>query len=61
MWHEFLVALALVFVLEGILPFAAPELMRRMLVEAARRDDRTLRVIGLSSMIGGLSLLYLVN
>jgi len=61
MWHDLLVALALVFVIEGILPFLAPGLMRRVLLESARCDDRLLRVLGLGSMIGGLVMLYLVN
>ncbi|WP_295880775.1 DUF2065 domain-containing protein [uncultured Thiohalocapsa sp.] len=61
MWHELLVALALLFVIEGVLPFLAPGLMRRVLLEVARQDNRSLRVSGLFSMLGGVALLYLIN
>ncbi len=61
MWSEFLTALALVFILEGIIPFLNPEGMRKMLVMAMQLDDKTLRFVGLSSMIAGLILLYIVN
>jgi len=61
MWSELLTALALVFVLEGIMPFINPEGLRKMFTLALRLDDRTLRLIGLSSMIAGLILLYMVQ
>ncbi len=61
MWNDLLTALALVFVIEGIVPFLNPESFRRMLVIVARMDDMTLRVIGLTSMISGVLLLYLVH
>jgi uncharacterized protein YjeT (DUF2065 family) len=61
MWHELLLALALLFVIEGIIPFLAPGLLRRMLLEAARQDDRSLRLTGLASMIAGVAFLYLIN
>ncbi len=61
MWHDLMVALALLFVIEGILPFLAPGLMRRMLLEVARQDDRSLRLTGLFSMLAGVAFLYLFN
>lgn len=61
MWHHLLLALALMFVLEGVLPFLAPEMFRRMLLEAATQDNRSLRLLGLVSMGAGVGLLYLVN
>lgn len=61
MWSELLTALALVFILEGIMPFLNPDGMRKMLVIAMQLDDKTLRFIGLTSMIAGLVLLYIVN
>lgn len=56
-----LTALALVLVIEGILPFVAPRVWRdtfRRLVELA---DGQLRFAGLLSMLGGLLLLYVVH
>ena len=61
MWHELLIALALVMVLEGIVPFLSPRMMRRMLLTAAEMDDRSLRIGGLIAMVLGVLMLYLVN
>ncbi len=60
-WQHFAIGLALVFVIEGVLPFVAPRRWRDMVTEAARLDDRSLRMFGLCSMLFGLGLLYLVN
>jgi len=61
MGHDIWVALALVMVIEGILPFLNPASWREMMRAAAELDDRTLRLIGLGSMLAGVSVLYLVN
>ena len=61
MWTEILTALALVLVIEGIMPFLNPAAMRRMMVMVAQMDDKSLRVVGLTSMISGVLLLYLVH
>ena len=61
MWHELLIALALVMVLEGIVPFLSPRTMRRMLLTAAEMDDRSLRIGGLIAMVLGVLTLYVVN
>ncbi len=61
MWHELLVALALLLVIEGVLPFLAPSLMRRALLEVARQRNQSLRLSGLFSMLAGVALLYLIN
>lgn len=61
MWTDFLTAVALVFVIEGIMPFCNPAGLRRMFILVAGMDDSKLRFIGLSSMLSGLLLLYLVR
>ena len=61
MWHEFAIAMCLVLVIEGVLPFVAPGAWRGMIATAARMDDRRLRVAGLCSMLAGTAFLYLVN
>ena len=61
MWHDFLVALALVMVIEGILPFLSPAGMRRVMKASLELDDRSHRVGGLISMLIGVVTLYLVN
>jgi len=48
-------------VIEGILPFLNPASWREMMRSAAELDDRTLRLVGLASMLSGVGVLYLVN
>ena len=61
MWHDLLVALALLLVIEGVWPFLSPGGVRRTLRIMAEQDDRSLRGAGLVSMLLGVVLLYLVN
>ncbi|MCF6218971.1 MAG: DUF2065 domain-containing protein [Gammaproteobacteria bacterium] len=61
MWNELLVAIALVLVIEGILPFVNPKGMRRAWATLAEMDDKSLRSTGLISMGIGVLLLYLVR
>lgn len=61
MWSDFLAAVALILVIEGVMPFLSPDTMRRTMQQITRLPDRTLRIIGLISMIGGSLLLYLVR
>jgi hypothetical protein len=60
-FSDLLAALALVFVFEGLMPFINPDAMRKMYLLAAQMDNRTLRFIGISSMLLGVVLLYLVR
>lgn len=59
--HDLLVALSLMLVLEGIWPFINPAGMRRALLMIAEQDERSLRIMGLVSMVAGVLTLYLVN
>jgi uncharacterized protein YjeT (DUF2065 family) len=61
MWQDLAAALALMLVIEGILPFASPRGFREMTRLVGDSDDRALRLSGLISMLGGLLLLYLVR
>jgi uncharacterized protein YjeT (DUF2065 family) len=54
-------ALALMLVLEGVLPFLAPALWRETFRKMTEMSDGQLRFVGLTSMLGGLLLLYLMN
>ncbi len=54
-------AVALMLVLEGILPFLDPRRFRRMLAAVAQVEDRVLRMAGLASMLAGALLIYLVR
>ena len=61
MWHDLLVAFALVLVIEGIVPFLHPGAMRRALLALAQMNDNMLRFAGLTVMIAGCLLLYVVR
>lgn len=61
MFNDLLTALALLLVIEGIFPFLNPQALRRTMQTLGQIDDRSLRVIGLASMLAGLLLLYLVR
>ena len=61
LWKELAVALCMVLVIEGILPFLSPRRWRRVAEMARRVDDQTVRVLGLSSMVIGTTLLYFVR
>ena len=61
MWHEFLAAVALVLVIEGIIPFINPGAMRRALLKMVEINDQSLRFAGLTSMIIGVILLYVIR
>jgi uncharacterized protein len=61
MLDDLLAALALMLVVEGILPFLSPNGFRRTLQSIGQMDDRGLRIMGLVSMLAGVLLLYLVR
>ena len=61
MWTELLTAVALVLVIEGLLPFLSPNTFRSAMRTVLSRNDNTLRIIGLSSMIVGVLLLTIVR
>lgn len=52
-------ALALMLVVEGLLPFLSPRLWREVFSRVLAMSDGQIRFIGLSSMLSGLLLLYL--
>ena len=57
----FLMALALMLILEGVLPFIAPNLWRDTFRKITQMTDGQIRFVGLSSMIGGLLILLWVR
>ena len=61
MWHEMAVALCLVLVIEGIIPFVAPQRWRQLLQTIEQIDDAKLRALGLISMMAGVSALLIIN
>lgn len=61
MWHELGVALCLVLVIEGIIPFLYPRRWKQLVEQIADIDEATLRWMGLGSMLLGTALLYLLK
>ncbi|HXH54513.1 MAG TPA: DUF2065 family protein [Gammaproteobacteria bacterium] len=61
MWQDFFVAIALVLVIEGMLPFLKPEAWRRTIGRIAGQPNNALRLMGLMSMLMGVALLYAVR
>ena len=56
-----LTALGLVFIVEGIVPFAAPSLWRSAMQRMAAVSDTQLRISGLVAMFSGLTVLFLAR
>jgi uncharacterized protein YjeT (DUF2065 family) len=50
-----------VLVIEGILPFLVPTLWREAFRRMTEMSDGQIRFVGLSSMVAGVLLLYLVK
>jgi len=61
MWRDLGAALALMLVLEGILPFLNPSGLRRLIASVSELGDGQLRLAGLISMVAGLTLLYILR
>ncbi len=60
-WTEFLTAVALLMIIEGMLPFVGPGRYKQLVAQIARLGDNQLRTFGLISMIAGLLLLFFVR
>ncbi|MEW6164263.1 MAG: DUF2065 domain-containing protein [Pseudomonadota bacterium] len=56
-----LMALGLMLVIEGLLPFAAPRVWRETFRRAIELADGQLRFVGLTSIVIGLTLLILLG
>ena len=61
MLHTLLLAFALMLVIEGLLPFVAPDAWRQTMLRVAQFQDGQLRFLGLSSILVGLLLLTLFS
>ena len=61
MLDYWLIGLALMLVIEGIVPFLFPAMWREMFSKMVLLTDGQLRFVGISAMLAGLLLLYLVK
>jgi uncharacterized protein len=60
-WSDLLAALAILLVLEGLLPFLSPVATKRVMAQLSQMAERELRIAGVVSVIAGLVLLFLVR
>lgn len=61
MWDIVLTTLALVLVMEGILPFLSPRLWRQSLLRMVSHPDKMIRIYGLVSMLVGAGMMVLIH
>lgn len=60
-WKDLILALGLVLVIEGILPFLKPELWRRSIIFLASHTDKSIRRFGFLIMIAGLMIIIVAR
>jgi uncharacterized protein YjeT (DUF2065 family) len=58
---DWLAAIGLLLIVEGILPFAAPAMWREGFSRMLQLNDGQLRFIGAASIAGGVFLLLVLN
>lgn len=61
MLQDLLTGFSIYLVIEGMIPFAGPNLFRQSVVRIAQMDDTTLRLTGLVVAMVGLVMLYVVR
>lgn len=60
-WADLWAALALVLILEGLLPFISPRGYRNMVQQMATMPEKMLRNVGLGLVLAGVVFLMLVR
>ncbi|WP_455376314.1 DUF2065 domain-containing protein [Kaarinaea lacus] len=61
MWHNLLMALALLLVIEGLLPFLNPAGFKQAMQMISQMNEKQLRISGFVSMMVGVVIMYIVN
>jgi len=61
MLHHLWLAIALLLIIEGAFPFLSPDGLRKALTAIHQLNDVQLRFAGLTCMLLGVVLLYIVN
>ncbi len=61
MWQDLLTGFSIYLIIEGMIPFAGPNLFRQSVARIAQMDDNGLRLTGLVVASSGLILLYIVR
>ncbi|MFN3234589.1 MAG: DUF2065 domain-containing protein [Gammaproteobacteria bacterium] len=61
MWDILFSAIALVLVIEGMLPFLSPIAWRNLVLRLSRQTDKSIRISGLVCMLVGVVILYIIH
>ncbi len=61
MSQNLIIAFCLMLIIEGMIPFIAPDLWRSLLLTLKDMDDNQIRMLGLVLMISGTALLLIIN
>ncbi len=61
MSEDLLTAVALVLIIEGLLPGIAPMVWMKVMRDAAKMGSQGIRVAGIASMLAGALLLYFLT
>ncbi len=60
-WNDLLTALALVMIVEGIIPFVSPQGYKNTMQQLLAMPNSSLRYVGLGLMLVGVISLFLVR
>ena len=60
-WNDLFAALALVLVIEGLMPFINPRGYKSTMMQMAAFPEKSIRMIGFGSMLAGVIFLFLVR
>jgi uncharacterized protein YjeT (DUF2065 family) len=61
MVQDLLTAIALLLIIEGLLPGISPTAWQKAMAELANVSPRTVRIVGIASMLGGALLLQFLH
>lgn len=61
MGNDLLIALALVLIIEGLLPGIAPSTWMKVMRDAAKMGPQGVRIAGIISMLSGALLLFILT
>ena len=59
--RDLMTAVALLLIIEGLLPFIAPQFWQKTMAELSQINPKTIRVGGIISMLAGAILLQILN
>jgi len=59
--QNLIIAFCLMLIIEGMIPFIAPDRWRSLLLTLKDMDDNQIRLFGLVLMISGTALLLIIN